>query len=202
MLKRKCLNNYPVKTVANLWPKCCVICSSLQILVYWMNWPFWRLCFMLILSLIVVQTLLTFLVFISPSVGIGSLVLLQGGGGDSDLWGQGLQGILYCMMTERGIRWVRYHSVFWSRLSEVNSQWPWGLGSEEKRGGGERVSRGQGWLRGLLGWFLIAAERFGLPALQKMLTQEIGGLGFPFSHELLLHTASFFHFCWSFFRRN
>lgn len=40
---------------------------------------------MLILSLIVVQTLLTFLVFISPSVGIGSLVLLQGGGGDSDL---------------------------------------------------------------------------------------------------------------------
>lgn len=28
-----------------------------------------------------------------------------------------------------------------------------------------------------------------------MLTQEIRGLGFPFSHELLLHTASFLYFC-------
>lgn len=93
-----------------------------------------------------------------------------------------------------GIRWVRYHSVFWSRLSEVNPQWPWGLGWEE-RGGWERVSWGQGWLGGLLGWFLIAAKRSGLPVLRQMLTQEIRGLGFLFSHELLLHTASFFYFC-------
>lgn len=131
-----------------------------------------------------------------PLVGGWQGGVAGGWRGCSDLWGQGLQGILYCMMTERGIRWVRYDSVFWSRLSEVNSQWPWGLSWEESGGGGwERVSRGQGWLGGLLGWFLIAAERFGLPAPRQMLTQEIRGLSFLFSQELLLHTASFFHFC-------
>lgn len=70
--------------------------------------------------------------------------------GCSDLQGQGLRGILYCMMTERGIRWVRYHSVFWSRLSEVNSQWPWASNWQESRRRG-RCGRGYGEGRGGLG---------------------------------------------------
>lgn len=143
--------------------------------------------------LIVVPTYLTFPFFIGPLVRVGWVVLLEGGG---LFWLVRSRVARHTLLHDDwgGIRWVRYHSVFWSRLSEVNPQWPWGL-SWEERGVGERVLWGQGWLGGLLGWFLIAAKRSGLPVQRQMLTQEIRGLGFLFSHELLLHTASFFYFC-------
>lgn len=70
-----------------------------------------------------------------------------------------------------------------------------GARAERKVWGWERVSPGQGWLGGLLGWFLIAAERFGLPVRRQKRTQEIRGLSVLLSQELLLHTDSFFYFC-------
>lgn len=78
----------------------------------------------------------------------------------------------------------------WARLTHSGP----GARAERKVWGWERVSPGQGWLGGLLGWFLIAAERFGLPVRRQMRTQEIRGLSFLLSQGLLLHTGSFFHF--------
>lgn len=79
----------------------------------------------------------------------------------------------------------------WARLTHSGP----GARAERKVWGWERVSPGQGWLGGLLGWFLIAAERFGLPVRRQKRTQEIRGLSFLLSQGLLLHTDSFFYFC-------
>lgn len=79
----------------------------------------------------------------------------------------------------------------WARLTHSGP----GARAERKVWGWERVSPGQGWLGGLLRWFLIAAERFGLPVRRQKRTQEIRGLSFLLSQGLLLHTDSFFYFC-------
>lgn len=115
---------------------------------------------MLLRMLIVLPNYLDFSLLYGSLGGGWQGGVASGWRGCSDSWGQGLQGILYCMTTERGIRWVRYHSVFWSRLSEVNSQWPWGLGWEERGGGGCGVGEGivrAGVARGTIG--LISDSR-------------------------------------------
>lgn len=79
----------------------------------------------------------------------------------------------------------------WARLTRSGP----GARAERKVWGWERVLPGQRWLGGLLGWFLIAAERVGLPVRRQKRTQEIRGLSFLHSQGLLLHTDSYFYFC-------